>query len=345
MLVATYYSNNDIRIEERPRPTLEKGESLVKIHASGICGSDLMEWYRKDKVPLVLGHEIAGEIVDVADGVTNVQAGDRVVASHHVPCLECRSCLRGNETVCETLRSTTFDPGGFSQYVRLPEINTQLGIYKIPDDISYEEATFTEPLACVLRGQRRANVKKGDIVIVIGSGISGVLHIALAKATGADVIIAVDINKKKLRWAKIFGADFVTMDSNEIKTILSEGIGQKADIVILTTGNPEAIQAGFNAVEDGGTILLFAPTRPGITIPININQLFFKRDVTITTTYACSPDDQREALQLIAKKKFSVKEMITHRIGLNEIQTGFNLVESGTDSLKVIIEPSRKCGC
>lgn len=345
MLVANYYSNNDIRIEERPRPTLEKGESLVKIHASGICGSDLMEWYRKDKVPLVLGHEIAGEIVDVADGVTNVQAGDRVVASHHVPCLECRSCLRGNETVCKTLRSTNFDPGGFSQYVRLPEINTQLGIYKIPDDISYEEATFTEPLACVLRGQRRADVKKGDIVIVIGSGISGVLHIALAKETGADVIIVVDINKKKLRWAKIFGADFVTMDSNEIKTILSEEIGQKADIVILTTGNPEAIQAGFNAVEDGGTILLFAPTRPGITIPININQLFFKRDVTITTTYACSPDDQREALQLIAKKKFSVKEMITHRIGLNEIQMGFNLVESGTDSLKVIIEPSRKCGC
>ena len=197
MLVANYYSNNDIRIEERPRPTLEKGESLAKIHASGICGSDLMEWYRKDKVPLVLGHEIAGEIVDVADGVTNVQVGDRVVASHHVPCLECRSCLRGNETVCKTLRSTNFDPGGFSQYVRLPKINTQLGIYKIPDDISYEEATFTEPLACVLRGQRRADVKKGDIVIVIGSGISGVLYIALAKATGADVIIAVDINKKK----------------------------------------------------------------------------------------------------------------------------------------------------
>lgn len=341
MLVATYFSNNDIRIKERPCPIIGKGESLVKIHASGICGSDLMEWYRKDKVPLILGHEIAGEIVKVGDGVTNVKVGDRVVASHHVPCLECRYCLRGNETVCRTLRSTTFDPGGFSQYVRLPEINTRLGVYKIPDNVSFEEASFTEPLACVLRGQHRANVRKDDVVAVIGSGISGVIHIALAKAIGADAIIAVDIKKQRLPWAKKFGADFVTLDSSEIPSILGKEIGQKADIVILTTGNPEAIQAGFNSVEDGGTILLFAPTHPGMTIPLDINRLFFKRDVTITTTYAGTPDDHREALRLISEKVISVKKMITHRIGLDEIQMGFNLVEDGSDSLKMIVEPNR----
>lgn len=341
MKVATYYSNNNIRIEERSCPKIGNGESLVKIYASGICGSDLMEWYRKDKVPLVLGHEIAGEIVEVGEAVDSVKVADRVVASHHVPCLECRFCLRGNETVCKTLRSTTFEPGGFSQYVRLPEMNTRLGLYRIPSEISYEEASFTEPLACVIRGQRRANVRRGDVVAVIGSGISGVLHIALAKANGADAIIAVDLINQRLQWAKEFGADFVTLDSSETPTILGKEIGQKADIVILTTGNPKAIQDGFDSVEDGGAILLFAPAHPGTTVTLNINEVFFKRDVTITTTYAGSPDDHREALTLISNRAIPVREMITHRIGLDEIQFGFNLVEDGSDSLKVIVEPNR----
>lgn len=301
-----------------------------------------MEWYRKDKVPLVLGHEVAGEVVEIGENVHAVKVGDRVVASHHVPCLECRYCLRGNETVCRTLRSTTFEPGGFAQVVRIPEINTRLGVFKIPDNVSYEEASFAEPLACVIRGQRRANVRKGDIVAVIGSGISGVLHIALAKATGADAIIAVDLKNQRLEWARKYGADFMTRDSNKIPTILDKEIGRKGDVVILTTGNPKAIQAGFHSVEDGGTILLFAPTDPGKSIPLNINELFWKRDITITTTYANSPSDLEEAIRLISEKVISVGEMITHRIGLEEIQSGFNLVENGSDSLKVIVEPNRK---
>lgn len=341
MLVANYYNNHDIRIEERPCPKIGRGECLVKIYASSICGSDLMEWYRRDKVPLVLGHEIAGEVVDIGEDVNNVKVGDRVAASHHVPCLECRYCLRGNETVCETLRSTNFDPGGFSQYVRLPEINTRLGVYEIPDNVSYEEASFAEPLACVVRGHRRANVRKGDIVAVIGSGISGVLHIALAKATGAEAIIAVDLNENRLPWAKKFGADFITRDSSEILTILGKETGQRADIVILTTGNTKAVQAGFDSVEDGGKILIFAPTDPGVAVPLNINSLFWKRDVTVTTTYAGTPDEHREALGLIADKLVPVKEMITHRVGLDEIQFGFNLVEKGSNSLKVIVEPHK----
>ena len=341
MLVATYYSNSDIRLEERPRPQLGEDESILKIHASGICGSDLMEWYRRDKVPLVLGHEVAGEIVEVGNNVTNVSVGDRIVASHHVPCLECRYCLRGNETMCHTLKTTDFDPGGFSQYVRLPNINTRLGLYKIPSGLSYEEASFVEPLACVLRGQRRANLQKGDVVAVIGSGMSGVLHIALAKATGAEMIIASDINENKLVWAEKFGADNVTQDSSKKADILEEKTGRKADIVILTTGHPEAVLAGFLDADDGATILLFAPSDPETTVPIDISRHFFKRDITVTTTYAGSPEDHRESLQLIAEKIVPVKDMITHRIELREIQSGFDLVKSGLDSLKVIVEPNR----
>ena len=243
--------------------------------------------------------------------------------------------------MCQTLHSTTFDPGGFSQYVRLPKINTRLGVFPIPENVTYEEASFAEPLACVLRGQNRVNLNAGDTVAVIGSGISGILHVALAKARGAECIIAADINKNRLPWAQKFGADIVTEDSDTIADTLVEKTGRKADIVILTTGHPEAVQAGFEVADEGATILLFAPSDPDTTVQIDINKLFFKHDRTVTTTYANSPNDLKEALQLIAENKVPVADMITHRIALEDIQYGFDLVQNGTESLKVIVEPNR----
>jgi len=138
----------------------------------------------------VLGHEIAGEVVEVGNGVKRFKVGDRVSVSHHVPCNTCHYCLNGNYSVCDTLRSTNFDPGGFSEYLRIPQINVDRGTFLLPDKVSYEDGTFAEPLACVLRGQRIAKLKPGHSVLVIGSGISGLLHIKLARALGAGKIIA-----------------------------------------------------------------------------------------------------------------------------------------------------------
>ncbi|MGH7274539.1 MAG: alcohol dehydrogenase catalytic domain-containing protein, partial [Nitrospiria bacterium] len=159
MRVAMYYSNRDVRVEEMPRPEFGPGELLVRVNASGICGSDLMEWYRADRVPLVLGHEIAGEVVAVGEGVERYKVGDRISACHHVPCNTCHYCLKGHPTVCETLRKTHFYPGGFAEYIRLPAINVDRGVYRLPEEVSFEEATFIEPLACVLRGQQLARVQ------------------------------------------------------------------------------------------------------------------------------------------------------------------------------------------
>ena len=340
MLVANYYNNNDIRVEDRAIPKINEGECLVKIQASGICGSDLMEWYRRDSVPIVLGHETAGDIAEVGNGVKHLKIGDRVVVLHHVPCLECRHCQRGHETMCQTLHSTNFDPGGFSQYVRLPRINTELGVFHIPENITYAEASFAEPLACVLRGHNRVNLQKGDTIAVIGSGISGILHIASAKSRGAGFIVASDINKKRLPWALKFGANAVTNNSESIKDILINEKGRKADIVILTTGHPDAVRAGLEATDEGGTILLFAPSDPDTPVQIDINKHFFKHDKTITSTYANSPDDLKKALKLITEQKIPVGEMVTHYIGLDEIQYGFDLVKAGLESLKVIVEPN-----
>src|SRR3990172_4974037 len=172
MRVAKWYSNKDVRVEEMPVPKIGPGELLVLVEASGICGSDVMEWYRIDRAPLVLGHEIGGRVLAVGQGVTKYKVGDRVTVAHHVPCNTCHYCLSGHHTVCDTLRRTNFDPGGLAEYIRLPAINVDRGVLRLPDEVSYEEATFIEPLACVLRGQRQAHIQPGMSVLVIGSGIA-----------------------------------------------------------------------------------------------------------------------------------------------------------------------------
>ena len=189
-----------------PKPAVGPDEVLIRIEASGICGSDVMEWYRIHKAPLVLGHEIAGQIVEIGEGVKKYKVGDRVAASHHVPCNTCHYCLSGHHTVCDTLRSTNFYPGGFAEFVLLPPINVDRGIYLLPDEMSYEAATFIEPLACVLRAQRIAGISPGQTVLVLGSGIAGLLHIELARALGAGKIIATDVSDYRIKAAKDLGA-------------------------------------------------------------------------------------------------------------------------------------------
>jgi len=341
MRVAMYYSNDDIRIEEMPVPQIGSGELLIKIEASGICGSDVMEWYRKNRAPLVLGHEIAGEIVDVGKDV-RYNIGERVTASHHVPCNTCYYCLNGHHTVCDTLRTTNFDPGGFAEYVRLPVINVDRGVYPIPDNVSLEEATFTEPLACVIRGQRKANIKPGQTVLVLGSGIAGLLHIQLARALGAGLIIATDIVDYRLKAAKKFGAKYaINARENVPEFIKDVNDGRLADLVIVCTGATSAIEQALKSVDRAGTILFFAPTKEGVTIPFSINETFWRKDVTLTTSYAGAPVDHHIALKLIKEKRVNVKDMITHKLPLSEIGKGFKLVAEAKESIKVIIEPQK----
>jgi L-iditol 2-dehydrogenase len=337
-----YYNNSDVRIEELPVPEIGPGELLVKIEASGICGSDVMEWYRIHKAPLVLGHEIAGTVVEVGEGVNSYKEGDRVSVSHHVPCNRCYYCITGHHTSCDTLRTTTFHPGGFSEYVRLPAINVDRGVYTFPDSLSFEEATFTEPLACVLRGQKRAGLVAGQSVVVVGSGISGVLHIALARAMGARCIIATDISQFRIDSAERYGADHaVHAEKDVVKLMKDVNNGRLADLVIVCAGSESAISNAFRLVERGGTILLFAPTNPGVEIPLPFNEVFWGNDITLTTTYAGDRTDHLAALDLIRTGRVEVREMITHRLPLEDTSKGFQLVASADESIKVIIEPQR----
>ena len=342
MRVAMYYNNSDVRVEEMPTPEAGSGELLVRIDASGICGSDVMEWYRIQRAPVVLGHEVAGAVAQVGDGVERFREGDRVVVTHHVPCNACRYCLSGHHTVCDTLRTTNYDPGGFCEYVRVPAVNVDRGAFHIPDGLGADEASFAEPLACVYRGQRRANIEPGQSVLVLGSGLAGLLHINLARALGAGRIVATDLSEFRMDAAKRLGADFAVPATDDVPARLREvNDGRLADLVIVATGARPALYQALDSVERGGTVLFFAPTEPGVNVEVPVNDVFFRNDATLTTTYAASPGDLATALDMIAAGRVQVGDMISHRLGLEQAGLGFKLTAEATNSLKVIIQPQK----
>lgn len=327
MRVATYYNNKDVRVGEQPTPQIGPGELLIEVFASGICGTDVMEWYRVKKAPRVLGHEIAGKIVESKS--EKYKTDQRVFVSHHVPCNKCKYCLAGDHTACDTLHKGNYDPGGYSEFVRIPEINVDAGVYVLPEAVSYEEGTMIEPLACVIRGQRAIDVKKGQIVLILGSGVSGLLNIQLAKLRGAKVI-ATDINTYRLNKAKEAGADEI-IDARQSFNI-------KADRIIICTGALEAVEQAFRSIDKSGVIIFFAIPGKDIIIP---TVDFWRNEIKITASYGAAPIDLEESLELIKNGKINVKDMITHRLPLEEIQEGFKIVSDAKESLKVVIEPQR----
>lgn len=324
MKVAVYYKNSDVRIEERPKPEIGGGEVLVRMKASGICGTDVMEWYRIKKAPRVLGHEMAGEIVESKSD--KFSAGQRVFVSHHVPCNSCKYCLAGNHTACETLHKGSYEPGGFSEFVRVPKINAENGTYLLPESASYEEGTMIEPLACVIRAQRIMGIKKGQTAIVMGCGVSGLLNIAVAKLKGAKVI-ATDVNEYRLKKAKEFGAGAINANAE---------LGVRAEHIIMCTGAMPAFEKAFKCADKKGTIMLFAIPKENIRIP---NADFWRNELTLLSSYGAAPRDLEEALELIKEKKINVGDMVTDRVKLDDIQDGFNIAAAAKESLKVVVVP------
>ena len=339
MRAAMYYSNDDVRIVDLPKPKIGPGEILVKVRASGICGSDVMEWYRKPKAPLVLGHEIAGEVVEIGAGVPRPKVGGRVFVSHHVPCGSCRYCAAGHETVCDTLRTTNFDPGGFAEFVRVPAINVRHGVFALPAGLSDDDAVFIEPLACVARGQRIANLRPGSTVAVLGSGIAGILHVRLAKASGAARVIATDVVEYRKEAARRSGANAVIDGRDDVPARIREANGGRlADLVVTCTGHPQAIQQGLRSVDRGGTILFFAPVDPEARIEIPFNALW-REEVSIVSSYGGAPRDIDIAIRLLAERKVPVSDLITHRLPLEDARLGFQLVAAAGESMKVVLVP------
>ncbi|MDD5226707.1 MAG: alcohol dehydrogenase catalytic domain-containing protein [Candidatus Omnitrophica bacterium] len=325
MKVAVYYNNRDVRIEDRPQPKIGESEILVKVKASGICGTDVMEWYRIKKAPRILGHEISGDIVESHS--KKYKVGQRVFVSHHVPCYQCKHCKNGNHTACETLHTGNYDPGGYSEFIRIPKINVDHGVYVLPKNVSYEEGTMIEPLACAVRGQRVIQVKKGQTVLILGSGISGLLNVQVAKLKGARIIVT-DMDETRLQKAKAYGADEV-YNPKDLPAL-------KADKVILCTGALPAVKQAFQSLDRKGTLLLFAIPETDIQLPtVDV----WRNEITVTSSYGAAPEDLVEAIKLIKAGKVDMKDLITHTLPLEKAQEGFRLVAEAKQSLKVVLLP------
>lgn len=327
MKVAVWYNNQDIRIEERDKPAPSAGEILIKTHACGICGSDIVEWYRLPRAPLVQGHEVSGEIVEVGSSISQYRVGDRICVAPKVGCGECRYCDKGHHSVCPNVKARL--PGAYAEYVLIPEGLVEQAIFPIPDNLDYDCATFIEPLACVVRAQKFAGVKAGDSVLILGSGMSGLLHIKLAVHKQATVV-ATDINEARLKIAQKLGAQAVNA-KQELK--------DKFDVVMVCTGAIPAIEQAWQSVDLAGTVVMFTVPHPDHEVIVPVND-FWRKEIKIISSYYCGPDDLRESFRLINSGEVIVADLITHRLPLKEIEQGFRLVTEGTESIKVIVNPN-----
>ena len=336
MRVAVWYNNRDIRIEEIERPAPGPGELLVKVLSCGICGSDIVEWYRLPRAPLVPGHEIGGEVVEAGADVNAFKPGDRVFIAPKIPCRQCRYCKNGHYPVCPHVKERL--PGGFAEYIRVPAALVAGGTYRLPAAISTDASTFIEPLACVVRAQNLAAVAAGQTVLIFGCGMSGLLHVRLARAKGCRVA-AVDIRPERLEYAARSGADLTLNANEDIPARLRAENSRPADVVILCTAAMSAIEQAWQCVDQGGRIVFFAVPGPAKTVTIPIND-FWMREVAVLTSYYCGPPDIGQAMELLETNRIQVDELITHRLPLNETAAGFELVMDGGKSVKVIIRPN-----
>jgi L-iditol 2-dehydrogenase len=338
MKVAMYYGPQDIQIKEVPTPKIGEDEALVEMKACGVCGSDLMDWYLSSRAPLVLGHEPTGIIARKGREVKGFDVGDRVFVHHHVACLECHYCLRGDYTLCKQFHETNIKPGGFSEYFRVPAPNLQLDTLKIPDAMPFDEATLIEPVGCCLRAIRKCDVQSGDSVAVIGAGTTGLIHLALSKLFGASKTIVSDLFEYRLDAAKRLGADVTVNPENEDlgQIAKAETDGRGVDVAVVTAPSLQAYTDAISICRKGGRLCVFAPTMPGKHVQVSPKELFFT-ELKMIPSYSTSHVETREALELMKSGKLCVKDLITHRFRLDDTAKAFRTASESKESLKVIV--------
>jgi L-iditol 2-dehydrogenase len=300
MKVAELRDVDDLQIIDYPVPHIGPGELLVKIAASGICSGDLMPWYIRRKAPLVLGHEPTGEIVAIGDGLPAVDRngrafalGDRIAIHHHAPCLKGRACGRGAYVQCATWKASKIHPGGIAEYVRVPNENL-VDVQHLPETVGWDEAVLVEPLGCVMKSLRRARLRRGDLVYVIGLGVMGLLHVAVLRSRGYDVI-ASDFHAARRAKGLHVGATACVIPDEVANACAALGL-VAPDVVICGPGTATALSHAAETVGPDGTVVMFTPLAPNERWIMDQSALYF-RDITLTASYSCGPDDTAEALE------------------------------------------------
>ena len=340
MKVAIYHSNHDVRVEERPIPKPGDGEILVKTKACGVCVADTMEWYLSPRAPLSLGHEPSGIIEAVGPNVTLFQPGARVFVHHHVPCLTCEHCRNGNFTMCAQFRGTHIYPGGFSEYFTASRQHVECDTLLLPDHVSFEAATLIEPLACIIHAIKKADVRPGNSVVLIGAGTMGLMFIECLKYWGVRDLVVYEILDWRLRKAREFSAPHVLVpdrdpqvEAQKLRQLLgSDG----ADRVFIAAKDISAMNLGMALANKGGTVTFFATPKPSESVDLYPSHIFFN-EITITSTYSADHNDTRMALDLIASGDVSADELISHRFPLGRLSDAIFQTDSRDESLKCVV--------
>lgn len=343
MKAVRYYAPKDIRYEEINVKEPGEGEILVKVEAALTCGTDVKTFKRGHpvlikKTPSGFGHEFAGTVFKLGEGVERFEVGDRVVAANSAPCGECFFCKKGEENLCENLELLN---GAYAQYITIPKIITEKNTVKIPNDLPFKLAAFAEPLANVCHGISRTPINKGDTVGVIGIGPIGLMFCRLAKLKGARVI-AMGRNPLKLKLAKEFaGADEVIDlkkydDPTEIILSMTEE-KRGLDVAVECVGLPEMWEKMFKLVRRGGCVHLFGGCASGTSVNIDTRRLHYD-EVNIVSVFHHTPKFFREALELISTRKVDVEKLITKTMPLKYAKKAIEMHASG-EAIKVLLEP------
>jgi L-iditol 2-dehydrogenase len=332
----------DLRIENIDLPRTNYGEILVEVRAATTCGTDLKIYQRGYvegviKLPTVFGHEWAGDVVEIGDGVSFFKKGMRVRGGNSSPCLRCYMCQRGKFNLCEDMMWLW---GAYAEYIKVPQRVVMLNTQEIPAHVAYEEAAITEPLACVLHGVEEARIELGDTVAIIGAGPIGLLHLLTVQKMGAGKVIISDTIDERLQMAHKLGAD-ETINAKQEDTVdktkkLTDGYG--ADVVIEAIGLPATWEQALKMVRKGGTVLEFGGCPPGTEIKVGTEQLHYG-ETTVLGAFHTTPAHFKKALNLIASGTINVKPLITNRMKLDNLKQAFEKLTTSKTDIKIAISP------
>lgn len=341
MKATLLYGVKDLKVENIDKPTVGLGEVLVRVKAATTCGTDLKIFQRGYvegviELPTVFGHEWAGEVVEVSEELSWPKKGMRVRAGNSAPCLRCRMCQRGDYNLCEDMMWLW---GAYAEYIKIPSRMVAINMQEIPSHLTFEEAAITEPLACVLHGSEKANVKLGDTVAIIGAGPIGLLHLLVAKKIGTEKVIVSDLVEERLQVAQKLGAEIVNAsqyDPTEKIKEFTEGYG--ADVVIEAIGLPATWEQALKMVRKGGTVLEFGGCPPGTEIKVRTELLHYGQ-VTVLGTFHATPLHFRKALNLLASRTIDVRPLITQKMKLEKIKDAFETLITSKKDIKIAITP------
>jgi len=345
MRAGVYREKGIVRVEEVPVPEAGDGEVLIRVAACGICGTDIKKiFYRYVEPPQILGHELAGTVVAVGRGVTKWKLGDRVMSFHHIPCGECFFCERRMFSQCKVYKTTgltagfTPNGGGFGEYVKAMPWVAERGIVALPDNVSFEEATFIEPINTIVKAVQKARVAAGETVLIIGCGPIGLQLLMVTQIEGVRIYTSDPVatrREKSLRLGALESFDPVS--GKLVEEIRARSQGRGADVVLVAVAHPAVVVEALAAARPGGRVLLFAANDPVTKIEFPASAVGID-EKEILGSYSAAVDIQESAAALVLGKKLPVMDIVTHRFPLDRIQEALELAAHPTeDSLKILI--------